>query len=158
LVYVKDKDNAEEIVQNFFVHFWEKRADLSINSAIKSYFYSSIRNRALNFIRDNCKLSRFDDDFANSYDLNISNEESGFESTELSENINKAIDTLPPKCKEIFLLSRMHNLSYKEISEKLDISTKTVENQISIALKKLHVELKPYYELFLILIIFLYDF
>lgn len=158
LIYVKDKDSAEEVVQNFFVHFWEKREVLSINSSLKSYFYSSIRNRSLNHIRNNSKFIKIDDDKVDDLIYTVQEQESILESNELRENINKAINNLPPKCKEIFLLSRGEQMSYHEISEKLNISPKTVENQISIALKKLHSDLKPYYNLLLILFVLFYDF
>lgn len=74
-------------------------------------------------------------------------------STDDIENIlNNAVNSLPEKCREVFILSRMEGLKYREIADRLNISTKTVENQMNTALKKLRIELKEYLPLFIFII------
>lgn len=157
LAYLKDPDNAEDVVQNFFISFWEKRESLTINTSIKSYLFSSVRNRSLNYIRDNSKFADIDDEFLSNQPSGSIEADSMIDTDNLEEKIRGAIEKLPVKCKEIFLLSREQNLSYKQIAERLQISVKTVENQISIALKKLHLELKPYYNALILLFLFFYE-
>jgi RNA polymerase sigma-70 factor (ECF subfamily) len=154
LMYAKDKDAAEEIVQNFFVQFWIKKENISINLSLKSYLFSSVRNGALNYIRDKKKLTSIDDniEYLDSISYHES-DENNIDLKDLNTRVFESIENLPQKCREIFKLSRMENLTYKEIAEKLSISQKTVENQIGIALKKLHENLKPYLEILLIICI-----
>jgi RNA polymerase sigma-70 factor, ECF subfamily len=156
LLYTKDKDAAEEVVQNFFVQFWIKKDNISISSSIKSYMYSAVRNASFNYLRDKKKLSSIDDNI--DYFENLISKEDNQNDIDLKDlniKISAAIEDLPPKCRDIFKLSRVENLTYREIAEKLSISQKTVENQIGIALKKLHEQLRPYYEILLILLLFI---
>jgi RNA polymerase sigma-70 factor, ECF subfamily len=155
-IYVRDRDVAENIVQDFFVNFWIKRDALSINTSVNSYLFSSIKNRSLNHIRDSKKIIKLDEnidlidssvsypDFQDEIDFN-----------NLNMIVNEAIENLPAKCRDIFKLSRFENMTYKEIAQKLDISAKTVENQIGIALKKLHEVLKKYPGLLIVIFLFI---
>ena len=142
-LYVKDKDIAEEIVQEFFVHFWIKRESLSINNSIKSYLYRSVRNKCLNYNRDTKKNLSIESELELIDTLGFSENVYEVDYDELKEMIEDSIESLPQKCKDIFKLSRMQQLTYKQISDKLNISQKTVENQIGIALKKLRKKLEP---------------
>jgi len=142
--FTKDEMAAEEIVQEVFVTIWEQRDKLAIHTSIKSYLYMATRNRALNYLKSQNIQSAYKEEISacstegeNSTD-NLMNHE------ELQTLITKAINSLPEKCRAIFNLSRNDELSYKEIAEYLDISIKTVENQMGIALKKLRVQLRPY--------------
>jgi RNA polymerase sigma-70 factor (ECF subfamily) len=131
---VKNSDDADEIVNDVFVSIWEKRNALILDDSLKSYLFKSVKNRCLNHIKKaRLPFADMPDEFSA-----ISPAPSAdriLEGKELQIHINQLIDQLPTKCKQVFLLSRMFDLSYKEIAEIMDISAKTVENQIGIALK-----------------------
>lgn len=135
-----DFDLSRSVVQQVFVDLWIKRDQLRIDS-LKSYLYQSVRNAALDILKHKKAESK--------YLLSLEKEEPGhlsdlIEEAELADRINRAIQNLPEKCREIFILCRFEELKYAEIAEKLNISVKTVEMQISIALKKLRAELSDY--------------
>jgi RNA polymerase sigma-70 factor (ECF subfamily) len=139
---VKDKDIAEEIVQEFFIKFWIKRQEININSSVKSYLFQSIRFRSLNYYRDN-KRNNIESLEIIEINGSINNQIDDYDYDIVMKKLSTAIDTLPEKCKRIFLMSRKENLTYKQIAKKLELSQKTVENQMGIALKKLREKLKP---------------
>lgn len=149
--FLKDLDEAEEVVQSVFMSFWEKKEHLEINISLKSYLYKIVHNRCLNKlkhekIKDAYKqynYSQINQNPANATNLTIKNE--------LEKKIEEAIATLPEQCRLIFQLSRFEELKYAEIAEQLDISVKTVENQMSKALRILREQLADYIALWLIL-------
>lgn len=141
--FVHDKDAAQEVVQNVFIKFWEKREDINLEQSLKSYLYTSVRNRSLNYLRDNKKYrSEILDEQTTEYNSGL--ETDHLVNDELQRKIEDAIELLPEKCRQVFEMSRFEGLKYKEIAEKMNISIKTVENQISKALKILREELKDY--------------
>ncbi|WP_436414081.1 RNA polymerase sigma-70 factor [Petrimonas sp.] len=134
--FTRDLDIIEDTVQNVFVNLWENRSTIDITH-IKTYLFTSVRNRMLNYIRDNKNIIiPIDNSIIESFstdnnDINFTFNE------ELYQVTQEAIATLPEKCKELFILSKHGNYTYKQIAENKNISIKTVENQISIALKKI---------------------
>lgn len=137
---LRDFDLSRSVVQQVFVDLWIKREKLQIDS-LQSYLYQSVRNASLDVLKHKKAESK--------YLSTLEKEESGqindlIEEAELADRINKAIQKLPEKCREIFLLCRFEELKYAEIAARLNISVKTVEMQISIALKKLRKELSDY--------------
>ncbi len=143
LKYLPDEDDACEVVHNVFINLWDKRASLDTSQSMKSYLFTAVHNRSLNVLRDRRKFS--DEDMPE-----ISSEENvhaQMESMELEEHINAVIAGLPEKCREIFELNRFDGLKYGEIAEKLGISVKTVENQMSKALRILREKLAHYLSL-----------
>lgn len=132
--YTNDITIIEDIVQDIFTRLWENNDILEISQA-KAYLFRSARNRILNRLRDEQSRHRLLEKWFEEQLHEKSNEDS-FDIDGLIQIAYKAIDTLPPKCKEIFLLSKTENLTYKQIANKKQISEKTVENQIGIALKK----------------------
>lgn len=151
-IYLHDSITSEEIVEDIFVYFWEKREKIEIKSSIKSYLFTASRNKSLNYLRhEKIKLIMHEK-------LNMV-EEPNYEISEramdvdfVQEILKKSIDKLPPKCREIFILTKHEHLSYKEIAMKFDISVSTVENQMGKAFKMLRKILKPYYnDLFVLL-------
>jgi RNA polymerase sigma-70 factor (ECF subfamily) len=131
---VKNSDDADEIVNDVFVSIWEKRNALILDDSLKSYLFKSVKNRCLNHIKKaRLPFADMPDEF--SVISPAPSADRILEGKELQIHINQLIDQLPTKCKQVFLLSRMFDLSYKEIAEIMDISAKTVENQIGIALK-----------------------
>ncbi len=137
LQYLRDEEIAKEIVQDQFVYLWEKRDEISIHTSIKSYLYKAVRNKSINYLKSKYANIDFEEETAvfNIADFNTPEHE--IEKKELEHIINDAINNLPDKCFHIFSLSRYSPLSNKEIAEQLNITEKTVENQISIALKKI---------------------
>jgi RNA polymerase sigma-70 factor (ECF subfamily) len=135
---IRDKVMAEEIVQEFFVSMWENPP--LVSDSVRSYFYKSIYNRTLNHISKANTRLRNEDQYSTQIDQQ-SEEEA--EDKELQNSISKAVDSLPEKCKEIFIMCKYNDMSYSQVSEMLNISPKTVENQMGIALKKLRELLKP---------------
>ena len=142
LKYINDLDSAKEITHDIFINLWEKRLTIDLNKSIKSYLYTSVYNRCMNHIRDNKKFRQVDT-AGEAFDENW--DPSGkMGEAELDEKIHQTIDSLPVKCREIFLLNRFEELKYHEIAAKLEISVKTVEAQMSKALKILRENLAEY--------------
>lgn len=155
VTYVKDIDIAEELVQQIFINIWERRYELSISTSMKSYLFTAVRNKSFNYIKLQLpkEYKKVDIDDAGFIDSNNKEEDIVFE--DLKVYVANAIDSLPAKCKVIFNLSRNSGLTYKEIAEELDISVKTVENQIGIALKKLREQLNPVWDKVILLLFFM---
>lgn len=138
--FLHDEDDAREVVHNVFINLWEKRESLDTATSLKSYLFKSVHNRSLNVIRDRKKISGNEiPDVAG--DINV---EAQMDAMELEDRINDVIQDLPEKCREVFELSRFEGLKYIEIADKLGISVKTVENQMSKALKVLREKLADY--------------
>ena len=149
--YVGDGDTAQEITQKVFITLWEKRETLNPKMSIKSYLFTSVKNRCLNYIRDNKKYrSKILD--LDCGDLDFSVEEELLVEEELKQKIEAALSTLPEKCRRVFEMSRYQGLKYKEIAEELGIAQKTVEAHMSKAMKILREYLKHYLMIILVLI------
>jgi RNA polymerase sigma-70 factor (ECF subfamily) len=108
-----------------------------MNTSLKSYLFQGVHNRCLNYIRDRKKLVQFDSPQSEAELGQYLESKDHLESEEAEGRINRALDELPEKCREIFLMNRFDGLKYREIAEKLNISIKTVETQMSRALKSL---------------------
>jgi RNA polymerase sigma-70 factor (ECF subfamily) len=141
--YVSDADLAREIVQDFFVKFYEKRHSFTIDVSLKSYLYRSVYHCCLNFINQrnmqdrhirNIDLERDEED-------NLENE---IYTVELQQKIFDIIESLPAKCRRIFKMNRLEGLKNEEIAKQLNLSKRTVETQISKALKILRNKLSGY--------------
>lgn len=144
---------AEDLSQEVFLRFWEKRTTINIKSSIAAYIRQMAVNEALGYLRKRKKMPL---EPINEYQVaSVHSSEDAYLHTEMQEQVHRAIDELPDRCRLIFLLSRFEQLSYKEISQKLDISPKTVENQISKALKSMRKAI-DLYRTGLILICFLF--
>ncbi len=140
--YVRDPDVAEEIVQEMFSGIWVKHETLRIQTSMKSYLYGAVRNACLNYI----KHQKVEQTYVNRTMLTApQNDATDFlELDELREKIGRAMDKIPEKCREIFELNRFEGKRYKEIADELNLSLKTVENQMGKALKILREELGEY--------------
>jgi len=141
--FLHDRELAEEIVQDMFVKMWEKQAVLNIETSVKQYLFRAVRNHCLNQIQHE-KIKK---QYANkvletaSQEINV---DQYYLEVDLVRRIEKSIESLPPKRKEIFRLSREQGLRYKEIADALGISVKTVEAQMGLALKYLREDLKDF--------------
>lgn len=142
LKYVRIAEVSEEIVQEIFVNFWERRSDLNISGSVGAYLYSAVRYRGINYIRNQLPKEQA---MTESVDVAAEAElefDADLTDTDLKTRLRQAISDLPEKCRLIFLLAKEEGLTYREIAEELEVSEKTVENQMGIALKKLRSGLK----------------
>ena len=133
--YVVSAKEAESIVQDSFLAIWEKRDTLQLDESLKSYLYTTVKNKSLNYLQKKKLFVQETEDHQLEVSGNMPTPVQQLSQKETEKIIFAAIENLPPKCKRIFLLSRQEDLSYKEIASVLDINIKTVENQIANALK-----------------------
>lgn len=141
--FLNDSEMAEETVQDMFVKIWEKRESLNIETSVKHYFFRSVRNHCLNQIQHEKIKKQYASKVLETANHEISTEQYFIE-VDLIKRIEASIEALPPKRKEIFRLSREQGMKYKDIAETLNISVKTVEAQMGLALKHLRDELKDF--------------
>jgi len=138
---LRDEEQAKDIIQEFFAELWDKRETTVFNTTISGYFFSAINNRIINyFLRENVKL-KFVSYVAENLPGIEANTDHLIRENQLMDLIEKEIQALPPKMRIVFEMSRKQHLIYKEIAETLDISERTVENQISNALFRLRAKL-----------------
>ncbi len=148
--YLQDMDLAEEMVQDLFCSFWDKVESLNIQTNLKSYLYSAVRNAAFNYFKHQKVVDKYQQHatLGDSYSPDSS---MGVELKELQNKIDSSLELLPEKCKKVFELSRFHHKKYREIAEELGISIKTVEIHMGKALKILRRELGSYLPLALLI-------
>lgn len=150
--YLRDKTLSEDLVQGIFIYLWEKKDSLPANCSIRSYLYAASKNKSLNHLRDTKNENKIARQLNVQPELvSTENADLDIEFKELKEIVSKAIDRLPAQCKTIYQLSRDSGLSNKEIAEKLGITLKTTENQITIANRKIKELIQPYHDHILIL-------
>lgn len=158
--YVLFDEDAENIVQDVFMLLWEKRRILNIEISLTSYLLTLVKNRCINLLQHKLTVEEYSKNKQEEY-----NEELSFKLYSLEQFnhhlageddillvMEQAIAKLPPKCREIFIKCKIEGLKYKQIAEELNITVNTVENQISIALKKLRIELKNYLPILLFML------
>lgn len=145
---------TEDIVQDVFMKIWQKRGDLNIQISLKAYLHKMAINAALSHLRKKYNTSSIDDTSPQQMSKHAFKEVATqqMEFQELEIQVNDAINELPPKCREVFILSRYEEMSYKEIAQQMEISPKTVENQMSKALKHLRKKLAAYIKSVLLLL------
>ncbi len=147
----KNKDLAEDIVQDFFLNIWNERGNIKIKTSVKSYFYQSVYNKTLNYI----SRERLHEKYVNNHrEINLSKIISDYSYSnyplanllqkELENKITEIIDSLPSQCRKVFTFSRFENLKYEEISKKMNISINSVKTHMKNALQKLRNDLGEY--------------
>ena len=136
------REEAEEVVQDVFVKFWEKCDTLSEDSSIKSYLYRSVHNSCLNTIKHEKVKDGYRQHMLQLMETSYQNEFDVEDPDKIRNRILEEIQSLPPRCSEIFQLSRYEGLKYQEIADHLGISVKTVEVQMGKALKVLRENLQ----------------
>jgi len=139
--YLEDLESGKEVVQDLFVYLYEKRKNLVITTSLKSYLYRSVRNRCLNHIKHQQVRKKHQDQMKPELQES-ENLEDKIRETELEYMVSQIVDQLPPQCKRIYTMSRVSGLPNTEIAEQLKISKRTVETQISNALKVLREKLE----------------
>lgn len=142
-----DAAMAEDLVQEVFYELWRKRANLEVKHGLGAYLRRAAVNKTLNYIRDQ-KLA-LTDEAALPPDLASSQPGAAqqLETNELRERMHAAIDALPERCRLVFVLSRFEEYSNQEIADRLGIRVKTVENQMTKALRLLRSAIEPYLSL-----------
>lgn len=137
--YLKDETNSEDIVQEAFIKIWEQRRDLIGSHQLKFYLFTAVRNNCLTTIAKNKKsavVELGDEDAFDEINLKMEAVDSSADPKIL---LAKAMEQLPPKCREVFMLSRLSGQTYQQIADSLGISVKTVENQMGKAIRILKV-------------------
>lgn len=137
--YINEQELCQDLVQDVFLKIWDNPP--SINSSMSSYLYRAVKNACLDHIKKSYNLSilpieEVEDPIDTPIEINKEDK-----LNEINLKIEKAINSLPPKCKEVFIMRRNMQLSYDEISDKLNISKKTIENHMNSAIKKLRSQL-----------------
>ena len=142
------EQEARDLVQDVFVKFWNDREKSAIRFSIRSYLFASVKNRCFDLHRKkdrHVKLQEITNEMAVSDELFET-----FVLSELEALFNKSLEKLPERCREVFEMSRLQGLKNREIAARLNISEKTVENQITNALHILKTELKDYLPLLIL--------
>lgn len=135
---LNDKARAEDVVQDVFLKLWQKREEISVTENLPAYLSRAVTNHAINIYKQQYrKLIEHADEHAEQIDTPHSEADNSLLTAELSQKIDLAISTMPDSSRGVFMLSRFEDMSYKEISERLEISIKTVEKHMTNALKHL---------------------
>lgn len=149
--FLDDRDEAEEIVQTAFVACWEKRLLPDVHTSVKAYLFAMVRNSCLNSLNRKKMLEKYAEEKKRS--APSSDGTQPLEQAELKQHIAVALKKLPEQCRVIFAMSRFEDMKYAEIATELNLSVKTVENQIGKALKMMREQLREYLPMFLVLMI-----
>ena len=148
--FVMLEEDAENITQDVFTDLWEKRESMDHIENMNAYLFRLVRNKCLDYLKHKIFEQKYVENVQSSFEVELNLKLQSldrFDVTDISEEketerlVRAAINSLPKKCRDIFLLSRMEGLKYREISERLGISVNTVECQMGIALKKLRMKL-----------------
>lgn len=144
LKYLKNLDEAEEVVQDVFYQVWKNRNQLKITKSVQSYLYTAVKNNCLQKIRVRSLDIKYENYYKAQYTNDSISPAEEMDAKELGIAINKALNTLPEKSRIIFKMSRYDGLKYHEIAKKLSVSIKTVEASMGKALKHFRTHLKDY--------------
>ena len=142
---VKEPETAMELVQSLLVDLYLKRETISLNTSLRSYLHTALKNRVLNTIRSQLVRNTYQQHILNDSGLYQSDAASILQLKELQRHIDESCARMPEKCREVFYLSRREHLSYQHIARQLDISVNTVEKHMVKALKILRSHLKQYH-------------
>ena len=145
LLKVHNEDEVSDIIQDLFVTIWVKRKELNINTNVDLYLYRALKNRITNYYKKKYLTEEKVNEFAGKNAGKTDAEAEGLCSyKEIEIIINKELESMPDKMKQVFLMSRDEQLSSKKISELLSISDQTVRNQISKAIKRIKITLQKF--------------
>lgn len=151
--FVMDTETARDLVQDVFIYLWDKRQKLTIDKSISSYLFRAVHNACINHLKRESTKENYIKQFLinlneGSYKTSASDDAHELVvCKDLSERIERIIESLPEQCRNIFRMSRFRGMKNKEIAEIYSISPRTVETQIYRALKVLKENLKPYLSL-----------
>ncbi|MBU3820996.1 RNA polymerase sigma-70 factor [Flavobacteriaceae bacterium XHP0103] len=134
--YTRNVEQAEDIVQQSFISLWNKKEDLKLKVSPKNYLYTIAYNQFVDHYRKSVRKSDFLEELRLAFLRDSIDEDDELLEKRISK-LKAIIEKLPPKCKKILIMSRQQGLKYKEIADKLNISHRTVEEQVRIAFKKI---------------------
>lgn len=158
--YVLSEEEAENIAQDVFLEFYQKRDSLDFHINIIAYLFTSVKNKCIDYLRrkllEQEAAAKMQEEFDLSFRMKFDSLEAfnleGLSEDNIKNIIEKALESLPERCREIFVMSKIEGKKQKEIAEDLGVSVKTIECQMTIAYKKLREELKNYLPLLLFLL------
>jgi len=141
---LKDTVAAEEVVQSLFLRLWEKKGTIDIRTSLKSYLYRATYNDCMNMLKHWKVRQKHQEHVFHFNDFTQEQTANRLHENELKKELQKALNKLPEKCRTVFQMSRFEELKYQEIADRLEISIKTVENQMGKALRILRLALADY--------------
>lgn len=142
--YLNDKSDIEEIIQEVFVKLWKTRSRIKQDLPLYNYLFTITRNTILHKKQKQVNEKKYLEYLKTYYSISTLSTQNDIQFKETSEKVNSAINKLPAKRREIFLLNRNEGLTYREIADKLELSIKTVESHMRLALQDLRKELEEY--------------
>lgn len=145
LITIHDEKTAKNIVQDLFIYIWENRLTIHFHKSIEAYLYQACRFNTLNYLRNQNRREKRNTELGSKTSIETPSADSGYELSELEQILDEAINLLPDRCREIFILSRKRELSYAEIASQLNLSISTVDNQINKAIKKIKLYIRSRY-------------
>ena len=145
-----DMDEVEDLLQELFIHLWDKRESISLTTSLSGYLFSAVRNRIFNLYHKKQRETTYLDSLQEFIDQGEYSTDLLLREKEFSAIIEKEILALPPRMREVFLLSRNENLTHKQIAERLGTSEQTVSTQIRNTLKLLRIRLGALFILLLL--------
>lgn len=141
--YTKNKAVTEEIVDDIFLNLWKNRNEIGRINNILAYLYAGVRKGSINyFTRNKERINMNLDEVADTHLQPVIDPEQLYINSELQKKLEHAVNTLPERCRLIFKMIKEDGLKHKEVASILDISQKTVENQLTIAIKKVRDEVQ----------------
>ncbi|HWK99821.1 MAG TPA: RNA polymerase sigma-70 factor [Parapedobacter sp.] len=149
----KDKEESIDIVQETFASLWQQREELSHVKSLRGYIYAMVHHKAVQFIKSSVRHRHYVDSLSSYIKNSGYSLEDELDHRDLAAFIASEIDKLPPRAREIFLMSRNEDLSYKEIAHKLSIAENTVRKQVSFSIKYLRMKINKAYCLFAALLV-----
>lgn len=150
--YVVSTEDAENIVQDIFMYLWEHREMMDSIKNLNAFLFTLVKNRCIDFYRQKTLMDSKQESLDKLKDREsklkikalMQFDENIFIEKEIETLLEKAIESLPEKCRRVFILSRINGLKHEQIASGLNISVNTVQNHIVIALRRLKEELKDY--------------
>ena len=150
--FVGDTDTARDLAQQVFVNLYEKREKIEIRTSLKNYLFQAVRNASLNWLKQQRVKARHNEFILQNTETSSLSDPA--EVSELSQTLSRLINELPPRCRRIFIMNRFEGKKNREIAAELNLSIRTVETQISKALKQLRAKIPK--ELIGILLFFIH--
>lgn len=144
---LKNREHSRDIVQDLFIKLWDIRDTLKFDISLRAYLYTAVRNKIFDLIAHQKIESSYVSSLQSFIDTGYYTTDHRIRISQLNQLIEKEIAALPPKMKTVFELSRIEQLSHKEIAERLDIAEQTAKKQVQNALKILKVKLGPLFSL-----------
>ena len=141
--YLEDLESARDIVQEFYLYLYESRHSISIQISLKSYLYTAVKNRCLNQVKHEQVKEKHRNMRRSEENVSGPDLEEIMDAVELEARVYEIVSKLPDKCRQIYIMSRVDGKRNREIADELNLSVRTVETQISKALKSLKNSLLP---------------